>query len=159
MSSFLHFGCFCLDVLIPNLFISCQSHSLNFLFQQQMKFQVFFDFIFSIPETFVGRRVHFCGAEGDGGSGAVGGLSRLLGGFWGAASTAVPLLLWLSLLWDLGSAQGDGSPRSLSCLMRDGAATPEGQGAGIPLCGWKDIPQGFEPSRTPAQCPSHGPAQ
>lgn len=43
--------------------------------------------------------------------------------------------------------------------MRDSAATLEGWGAGILLCRWMDFPQGFGTSRTPVQCPSHGPAQ
>lgn len=86
-----------------------------------MKFQVFFDFIFLIPKTFVGRRVQFCGAEGDGGSGAVRGQHRLLGGFWGAASTAVPSLLWMSLLWDWDLPRGmevpDPSPASCEIVL------------------------------------------
>lgn len=44
-SSFLHLKC-CLDFLIPSLLVSSQARSLNFLFRQQMKFQVFFDFFF-----------------------------------------------------------------------------------------------------------------
>lgn len=92
-SSFLHFGCCFLDVLIPNLFISSQSHFLNFHFQQQIKFQVFFDFIFLTHKTFVGRG--FSSVE----------LRVTVGAVqWGnSEGSLVAFEVLPALLWDLGS--------------------------------------------------------